>query len=76
MARIMIAAVVALLLFGSVIAADESLTNPDVQSSDNATADQQVAFAEATTPMIEAGAPVVLFALVIGTILAAVRAVR
>ena len=75
MARVMIAIVVAALLFGGVLAADQMLQNPDIEPADNETADQQEAFAEATMPFIRVGAPVALFALVVGSILAAVRAV-
>lgn len=75
MARLMIAIVVAVLLFGGVLAADQMLQNPDIEPADNETAADQEAFAEATTPIIQAAAPVALFALVIGSVLAAVRAV-
>lgn len=75
MARLMIAIVVAVLLFGGVLAADQMLQNPDIEPADSETAADQEAFAEATTPIIQAAAPVALFALVIGSVLAAVRAV-
>ena len=75
MARILIAAVVAVLLLGGVLAADLALQNPDLEPADNATADQQQQFTEATVPMLKAAAPVGLFALVVGSILAAVRRV-
>jgi len=74
MARILILAVVAVLLFGGVLAADQSLQNPDTTPADGATADQQEQFVEATGPML-AAAPFALFALVVGAILVAVRRV-
>lgn len=74
MARVLILAMVAVLLFGGVLATDQALQNEDVAVDTNNTT-QQDNFAEATTPIIEAGVPVALFALVVGTILAAVRAV-
>jgi len=74
MPRILILVVVALCLLGGVLAADQMLQNPDVQPPDNASIDQQQQFVEATEPMIKAGAPVALFALVTGTLLAGVRA--
>jgi len=45
------------------------------QPQTNATDDQQQQFVEATAPIVRAGAPVALFALVVGAMLAAVRAV-
>jgi len=74
MARILILAVVAVLLFGGVLAADQSLQNPATTPADNATADQQEQFVQATGPMLNA-APVALLALVVGTIVAAIRRV-
>lgn len=74
MSRILILAVVAVLLFGGVLAADQSLQNPETTPANNSTADQQQQFVEATGPMLNA-APVALLALVVGTILAAVRRV-
>jgi hypothetical protein len=65
---------VAVLLFGGVLAADQSLQNPDTTPADNTTADQQQQFVEASSTIIDA-APLVLLALVVGTILAAVRVV-
>lgn len=74
MARILIAVMVAVLLFGGVLAADQMLQNPDVEPADNETAAQQQQFAETAMPMIRAGAPIGLFALVVGAMLAGVRA--
>jgi len=51
------------------------LQNPDLEPTSNATADQQQQFVESTAPIVRAGAPVALFALVVGSILAAVRVV-
>ena len=75
MARILILAVVATLLLGGVLAADLALESPELEPQTNATDDQQQQFAEATAPIVRAGAPVALFALVVGSMLAAVRAV-
>lgn len=75
MSRILIAAVVFVLLFGGVLAADQMLQNPDVEPADSDTAADQQQFAEAAAPMIEVGGPVALLALVVGLTLAAVRAV-
>jgi opacity protein-like surface antigen len=75
MARILILAVVATLLLGGVLAADLALENPELEPQTNATDDQQQQFVEATAPFVRAGAPVALFALVVGSMLAAVRAV-
>jgi len=74
MARILILGVVAILLFGSVLMADLALQNPNVEPTNNTTADQQQQFTEAAAPFVELGAPVALLALVVGTTLAAVRA--
>jgi len=75
MARILIFAVVATLLLGGVLSADLALSNPELEPRSNASADQQQQFVEATAPIVRAGAPVALFALVVGSMLAAVRAV-
>ena len=74
MSRILIAAVVGLLLVGAPLAADQMLQNDDVEpAGDDDLADQE-AFVEATTPLFEA-APLFLVALVVGLMLAGVRAV-
>ena len=75
MARLMVALVVAILLFGGVIAADQMLDNPDVEPADTDDAAQQEQFVEATAPFISAAAPIALFALVVGIMLGAARAV-
>jgi hypothetical protein len=74
MARITIAVVIAVVLFGGVLAADQALQNPDLEPSNNSTDAKQQQFVEATLPLIEL-APVAIIALVVGTILGAVRAV-
>jgi len=74
MARILILAVVAVLLLGGVIASDQALQNPDLEPANNATDDQQQEFVEASTAFLDA-APAFLFALVVGTVLAAVRVI-
>lgn len=75
MSRILVLAVVAVLLGGGVLVADLALQNPDVTPANNTTADQQQQFVEATAPLVQTAAPVSLFALVVGSIIAAVRAV-
>ena len=75
MSRILILGIVAMLLFGGLLVADLALQNPDLEPTSNATADQQQQFVEATAPIVRAGAPVALFALVVGSMLAAVRVV-
>ena len=75
MARLMIAIVVAFLFFGGIIAADQALNNPDLEPADAGDAEQQETFIESTAPFLEVGGPIALFALVIGTVLGAVRAV-
>ena len=71
----MIAVVVALLLFGGVLAADQALQNPDLTPEDADTAADQEQFVESTAPLVTMGAPVALFALLVGLLLAGVRAV-
>ena len=75
MVRLMIGIVVAVLLFGGVLAADQMLQNPDVEPAGEGDLADQEAFVEATSPLIQAVAPLALFVLVIGSVLAAVRAV-
>lgn len=75
MARILILGVVAVLLFGGVLAADQALQNPDLEPADADTAAQQQDFVEAAAPMLQTAAPVALFALIAGLLLAGVRAV-
>lgn len=74
MSRILVLCVVGVLLLGGVLAADLALSNPDIEPTNNSTDAQQQQFAEATTPMVQAGAPVALLALVVGLLLAGVRA--
>jgi len=70
MVRILILAVLAVVLLGGVLAADQALSNPDVAvDTDNAT--QQDEFAEVGVSILDA-APVALFALVVGVAIAAV----
>ena len=75
MARILIAAVVAVLLLGAPLAADQMLQNPDLEPASASADTQQQDFAEATAPFIDVGVPVSLFALTVGAILVAVRRV-
>lgn len=74
MSRILILAVVGLLLFGGLLAADQMLQNPDVEPADADDAADQEAFVEATTPFVNAAAPVVMFALIIALMLVGARA--
>ena len=73
MSRILVVGVVAVLLFGGVLAADLALQNPDLEPADNATADQQQQFAEVGGSFVELGVPVAMFGVVAGLALAAVR---
>lgn len=75
MSRILILGVVAIVLFGGVIAADQMLDNADVEPDGADDQAQQEQFAEATAPFFAAAAPLTLLALVVGAALAAVRAV-
>jgi len=75
MTRILVAVVVAVLIFGGVLAADQMLQNPDVEPANNTTDAQQQQFAEAAAPLLGVGAPLAVLGLVVGTLLAAVRAV-
>jgi hypothetical protein len=74
MSRILVLGVVGVLLLGGVLAADLMLQNPDVEPANNSTDAQQQQFVEATAPFVQAGAPVALLALVVGLLLAGVRA--
>jgi hypothetical protein len=73
MSRILVVGVVALLLFGGVLAADLALQNPDLEPGDNATDDRQQQFAEFGGSFVELGVPVAMFGLVAGLAIAAVR---
>ena len=72
--RIFVAVVVAVLLFGGILVADQALQNPELEPANNTTDAQQQDFAEATAPLLTAGAPMALFALLLGGVLVAVRA--
>ena len=73
MSRILVLAVVGLLLFGGVLAADQMLQNDDVQPADADDLADQETFAESVGTLIQA-TPVFLFALVVGILLVGVRA--
>ena len=75
MSRIFVAVVVAVLLFGGTFVADQALQNPELEPTNNTTDADQQQFVEGAVPLLEAGVPVVLFSLVVGAMLAAVRAV-
>jgi cell division protein FtsX len=70
MARILILAVIAVVLFGGILAADQALSNPDT-AVDTANTTQQDEFAEVGVSILDA-APLALFALVVGVAIAAV----
>ena len=70
MVRILILAVLAVVLLGGVLAADQALQNPDV-AVDTGNTTQQDEFAEVGVSILDA-APVALFALVVGVAIAAV----
>jgi hypothetical protein len=73
MSRILILAVVGVLLFGAPLAADQMLQNDDV-AVDTGNQTTQDDFAETGASFIEA-TPILLAALVVGSILVAVRRV-
>jgi hypothetical protein len=73
MSRILVLVVVGVLLFGAPLAADQMLQNDDV-AVDTGNQTTQDDFAETGGQLIEA-TPILLAALVVGTILAAVRRV-
>jgi hypothetical protein len=73
MARILILSVLAVVLLGGVLAADQALSNPDT-AVDTANTTQQDEFAEVGVSIVDA-APLALFALVAGVAIAAVRGV-
>jgi hypothetical protein len=73
MARLLILAVLAVVLLGGVLAADQALSNPDV-AVDAGNTTQQDEFAEVGVSIVDA-APLALFALVAGVAIAAVRGV-
>lgn len=75
MSRILVLGVVAVLLFGGVLAADQALQNPDLEPADAGDDAKQQDFAEATAPFFEVAAPLGLFVIMVGIALAAVRAV-
>lgn len=72
MARILILAVVAILLFGGVIAADQMLQNPDIEPADEGDRAEQENFAVLSGNLLEVGV-VGLFALVVGALIGGVR---
>jgi len=74
MSRIFIIAVVAVLIFGGVLAADQALQNPDVKPTNASDAADQEQFAETGGQLLEAAVPPILFALVAGAALVGVRA--
>lgn len=74
MSRILILAVVGLALFATPLAADQMLQNEDVEPADAGDLADQQTFTEAVAPFY-AATPYLLVALVIGAMLAAVRAV-
>lgn len=75
MSRILILVVAGLLLFGGTLAADQMLQNPDVEPENADDAAAQEEFIEATAPILQGGAPIIVFALIVGLLLAGVRAV-
>jgi len=72
MSRLFLVVVIAVTLLGATLASDAMLDNPDVQSQNNTTADQQQQFAETGATLMSA-APIALAALVVGSLLMAVR---
>ena len=75
MSRILVLGVVAVLLFGGGLAADQMLQNPDVEPANNSTDASQQQFVEAAAPFVEVAGPIGMFALMLGVALAAIRTV-
>lgn len=73
MSRIFVVVMVAVLIFGGVLAADLALENPDLEPADTQDADRQQSFVESTTPFLDL-IPVVLLVLTVGVLLSGVRA--
>jgi len=73
MARLLILGVLAVVLLGGVLAADQALSNPDV-AVDTANTTQQDEFAQVGASIVDA-APLALFALLAGVAIAAIRGV-
>lgn len=74
MSRIFVLVVVAVLLFGGVLAADQALQNPDLEPANAGDDADQQQFAETSAQLVEAGVPVFLLVLGIGAAVVAIRA--
>lgn len=74
MSRLLVVGVVAILLFGGVLAADLALQNPDLEPADATDADRQQQFTEVGGSFVELGVPIAMFGLVAGAALMGVRA--
>ncbi len=60
MSRIFVVVMVAVLIFGGVLAADLALQNPDLEPADAEDNDRQQSFVESTTPFLELIPPILL----------------
>jgi len=74
MSRVFILAVIVVLLFGGVLAADQALQNPDLEPANASDDADQEQFAETGGKLLEAAVPPILFTLVAGAALVGVRA--
>ena len=74
MSKALVVGVVALLLFGGVLAADLALSNPDLEPADATDADRQQQFTETGGTFVEIGVPVAMFGGIAALLVGAVRA--
>lgn len=74
MSKALVVGVVALLLFGGVLAADLALQNPDLEPADASDADRQQQFTEVGGSFVEIGVPVAMFGGGAALLVGAVRA--
>jgi hypothetical protein len=72
MSRLLVAAIIAVLLLTSLLAADLALQNPDLEPETNQSDDRQQTFAETSSTFIDA-IPIAMAVMVVGAMLAAVR---
>lgn len=75
MSKILVVGVVALLLFGGVLAADLALENPDNAPGQTDDATQQQEFTEASGQLVELAVPLAMFGGIGALLVGAVRAI-
>lgn len=74
MSKILVVGVVALLLFGGVLAADLALENPDNTPGQTDDATQQQEFTETSAQLVEIAVPLAMFGGIGALLVGAVRA--